>query len=122
MEPSRTLYLHNHSSFRSCKFFNSISCYVVYDITKPSTSVLWHYKLGHAHFPSIKISLKIIIFIYQIKEILFRVNHLVWESLIDYMLQSLQLCILLLLMLCTLIFGGMYLISLFWFFLLYCLC
>lgn len=122
MEPSRTLYLHNHISFCSCKIVNSISCYVVYDITKPSTSVLWNYKLGHAHFPSIKLSLNFIIFIYQIKEILFYVNNVVWESLIDYMLQSLQLCILLLLMLCTLIFGGMYIISLFWFFLLYCLC
>lgn len=54
-----------HSSFSKHEKFssfpkqvNSISCAVIYDFKKPSSTALWHSRLGHAHFPAIGFALK----------------------------------------------------------------
>lgn len=54
MELSRISSLHHQSSFPFCTNANFISCLVLFYVNEPNTSLLWNYKLGHAHFPSIR--------------------------------------------------------------------
>lgn len=55
VKPSRSRSLSHSSSFSLHKSVSSISCST---INKPIISSLWHYKLGHAHFPTMNIALK----------------------------------------------------------------
>lgn len=55
---STTSSMSHSGSFPLHKNVSSISYSVISNVNKPSTNSLWNYRLVHAHFPTIRLSLK----------------------------------------------------------------